>query len=576
MCGILGGNIKHWDYRKGISSLHHRGPDHSRVNEKHGFVLAFARLSIIDLSDSAMQPMSSADGKVSILFNGEIYGYQKLRTDLLRKWKFFSESDTEVILNAYLEYGDRFIDYIDGMFAIAILDEREGTLKLFRDRAGIKPLYYYMEGNDFAFASELKAFYAAQKELRWDIDFTALYDYLFYGYIPEPKSLYKNCYKLMPAHKLVYDIGKRKLLNEAEYWDVKLNLGGRHRKKEKDSLEELKDLIHQSVKEQLVADVPVGTFLSGGIDSSIITYEANTLSPQIETFTIGFDERKYDETYYAQLLIERYKLNAKKKVLHNRDIVAVQEMLKLWYDEPFADTSAYPTYIVSRFAKNDVTVVLTGDGGDELFGGYTRYSLFVEQANKLKINSSFISKFTKVAGLQRVFRDLDIMQYIDSEFDCYLPFIFLSGLEEAEHFKKMWKIEDDYDPTWHLKRFYHKDLPPITRVCYLDFKTYLPGDILTKVDRVSMANSLECRVPFLSRKIIEFAFSLSDAERASANNLKKIMKDAYEKELSRELLYRIKKGFSIPPNYITTARTEKTPITILLLQRYWPELEKDV
>lgn len=576
MCGILGGNIDCWDYSNGIKALHHRGPDSHRVVVKNKMTLAFARLSIIDLSNSAMQPMSSADGKVTIVFNGEIYGYQKLREQLIKKQHFCSESDTEVILNAYMEYGDDFIHHIDGMFAIAILDEREGKIKLFRDRAGIKPLYYYVNGDMFAFSSELKAFNAAKGGMKWDIDYTGVYDYLFYGYIPEPKTLYKNCYKLRPAHKLVYDIRNKKIVCDDEYWKVLINPRKSRQREEKELAEELKELIHQSVQEQLVADVPVGTFLSGGIDSSIITYEANVLSPNIETFTIGFDEKAYDETYYAQILIDKYNLNAKRKILQTSDVSNLKEYLSGWYDEPFADTSAFPTYIVSKFAKEFVTVVLTGDGGDELFGGYSRYRFLAERAHKLKLNSHFLSKVANITGLRDAFYDLDIMQYFDTEFDCYLSHILLTRPEKTIDLKKQWRIDPDYDETWHLKKYYHNDLPLMTRVCYLDFKTYLPGDILTKVDRVSMANSLECRVPFLSKKIIEFAFSLSEEERASAGDLKKILKDAYKTELTEELLYRTKKGFSVPPSYIKTARTEFTPVTRLLLRHYWPNLERGI
>lgn len=559
MCGILGGTNNNWNYKEGIERIRHRGPDAQRIQKFDDVTMAFARLSIIDLSENAMQPMTSQNGDVTIVYNGEIYGYAKLKKCLTQKYQFISDSDTEVILNAYLEYGDEFIDKIDGMFAIAIYDQRTMQLKLYRDRAGIKPLYYYCNNDTFAFASELKAIEAAGQNAKFNIDYTALYDYLFCGYIPAPKTMYKECYKLPPAHCLVYDLKNKKIDTIKKYWKLHVNTAKGKYRKEEVLCDELRSLLSQSVQKQLVADVPVGCFLSGGVDSSIITYESNKYSPDIHTYTIGFKEQRYDESKYADLLVQKYHLNCTTKILKYSDVNMVKNCLRVWYDEPFADTSAYPSYIVSQLAASDVKVVLTGDGGDELFGGYDRYQSFL---------NSFEGKYFDQLKCAPVIRNLST-----AGFNKYLPYVVLIEKNEAEEFRKKWKIDKSYDPYWHLKKYYKKELPMLTRVRYLDFKTYLPGDILTKVDRVSMANSLEARVPFLGREIIEFAFSLSEEECSKSQELKKILKTTYKNIIPDKILFRKKKGFSVPPDYIAAMR-KCTPVTSECFNTNWGDLGK--
>lgn len=568
MCGILGGNNPKWDYEKGIQEIRHRGPDGQQVKHLNAFSMAFARLSIIDLSDHAMQPMTSRDGKVTIVYNGEIYGYVSLKKELGKKYDFVSSSDTEVILNAYLEYGDEFIDKIDGMFAIAIYDQRSMQVKLFRDRVGIKPLYYYYDGYNFAFASELKAITKACTTIGFQIDNTAIYDYLFYQYIPEPKTMYKNCYKLPPAHKLIFNIKAKKIISINKYWKLHVNTAkGRHRKEET-LRDELRALLDQSVREQLVADVPVGTFLSGGIDSSILTYLSNVHSPNIHTFTIGFEDAKYNEAQYARILTEKYNLNCTEKILNSQDIRDINHRLREWYDEPFADTSAYPTFIVSKLAREKVTVVLTGDGGDELFGGYSRYRMYADYMDNKVLDSEILSAIDRKLNISKLLPDGFKMKYFETGLENYFPLAFLATSKSAESYRKKLGIEKDYDIAWYLRKYYKKDLPVLTRLRYLDFKTYLPSDILTKVDRVSMANSLEARVPYLSRKLIEFAFSLTEEECYTADELKKILKCAYQREIPNELLYRRKKGFGVPKDYLKDQR-ENRPITVGILENEW-------
>lgn len=571
MCGILGGNRVEWDYEKGIEEIKHRGPDGQKVIRFEKFAMAFARLSIMDLSEKAMQPMQSSDNQISLIFNGEIYGFQDLRTTLKKKYVFQTTSDTEVILNAYLEYGDSFINKIDGMFAIVIYDRRVEKVKLFRDRAGIKPLYYYFDGVNFAFASEIKALEATCKDIKFEIDNTALYDYLFYQYIPDPKTMYKNMYKLLPAHTLVFDIIKLRIITLERYWKLKVNTSVDRKRKREDINEAVRYLIAKSVKEQMVADVPVGTYLSGGIDSSIITLECSKIRPDIRTFTIGFHEKQYDESKYADLLINKYHINSKKQILDKRYVEQIKGSMASWYDEPFADTSAYPTYVVSELAKKEVTVVLTGDGSDELFGGYRRYSDFSRKIREYPKRSQTLEKMAEYALHKGLIAEELFEKKCLSNMTLCARTLAIASPYRFREFHSKWNIPKDYDPYWYLKKYYKKDIPPITRMRYLDFKTYLPSDILTKVDRTSMAVSLESRVPFLSRDLIEFAFSLSQEECCPKDNLKGILKNAYRGDIPCEILDRVKRGFSVPPNYLLHEKKEVSSYAGVL-KNEWPEL----
>lgn len=574
MCGILGGNIKGWNYKKGIEVIKHRGPDGQMVKDYGICILGFARLAIMDLSEKAMQPLESSDGNVVILFNGEIYGFKKLRNILLKKYDFRTTSDTEVILYAYMEYGDKFIDLIDGMFAIVIYDRRTQQLKLYRDRYGIKPLYYLYQGGKFAFTSELKGFLAAcDDESQFKIDNTAIYDYLAYQYIPEPKSMYKDIYKLEPATYIHYDLKEKKIIKKGEYWKLHVNTKAHGSRKRGEVLEDVRELIRKSVERQMIADVPVGTFLSGGVDSSIVSYECSRINPDIESFSIGFVEKLSDESCYAKAVADKFNIKNKCKRLSIDDIKGVEGMLERLYDEPFADTSAYPTYILSELARRDVKVVLTGDGGDELFGGYERYTIFLNKIKNKNIDNTYAERFiVKFMSEDNCLRKalLDIFM---SESTIYSNLIGMFDENNILNWKKLLGIDKDYDLKWYLHKFYHKELPPMTRIRYLDFKTYLPSDILTKVDRTSMSASLETRIPFLDRKLVEYVFSLTEDECFYDNELKILLKRAYKGILPNEILYRKKKGFSIPDNYIIQATDTKYAT---ILKREWKSVVASV
>lgn len=566
MCGILGGNNFQWNYKRGIECMAHRGPDGIKINSLEDFTLAFARLAIIDLSSNGMQPMFSYDGQVGIVYNGEIYGYQKLRKQLEQKgYQFRSTSDTEVILNAYLEWGEKFITRIDGMFGMAIYDKREGVIRLFRDRAGIKPLYYYYDGMNFGFASELKGIVNMCNTVSLQIDNTAVYDYLNYIYIPAPKTYYKNVYKLLPGHRIIFDIKSKHIIKDSSYWNLNINVNSASERKQSDIIEELKGLIKESVSEQMIADVPVGTFLSGGTDSSIVTYEGYKINPRLECFSMGFTQRNYNELQYARKLVERYHINWNKEVFSRGIFRNYYSLLKDWYDEPFADPSAFPTYMVSKMAKEKVTVILTGDGGDEVFGGYNRHKAMWLKEKEQGPDNLFISYvYSKLHKNGLDYYWMDELTYLLRE---------IGGNPQCSDREQRRRlgIPKDYDTFWKFRQYYFKDLPPMTRVQYLDFKTYLPEDVLTKVDRVSMAVSLEARVPLLSKKLIEFSFSLSEEDRLPNGTLKGLLKKAYEEELGEDLLYRKKMGFSMPYSFF---RKKESPEE-QLLEDFWGRCEKN-
>lgn len=563
MCGILGGSCEQWNYEEGIVSLKHRGPDGRRIERLKDCTLAFVRLAIMDLNERAMQPMHSENRDVWIVYNGEIYNFMSLRKALEKKYVFHTESDTEIILNAYLEYGEDFVEHIDGMFAIAIYDVRSKELKLYRDRMGIKPLYYYFNNGKIAFASELKALESTLTDEVLDLDYTALYDYLFYRYIPTPKTMYKNCFKLPPAYKLVYSFKTNKIRKLEKYWKLHVNTAVAKKKKTEDISEAIRYYIEKSVKEQLVADVPVGTYLSGGIDSSIISYHCQEFQQDIKAFSIGFQDIKYDETKYAELLKNRYAIHFFNRVLGKDDIHSQYGMMKQWYDEPYADTSAYPSYALSKMAREQVTVVLTGDGGDELFGGYPSCQVMKKMAGNVRVDK------IKDRLFQTIYKTEFYPGYKEkgkSLFKIFYESRCADKDKEMEELAHKWDIPKDYDVLWYFKKFYVNDLPPMTRSRYLDFKTYMHDDVLTKVDRVSMAVSLEARIPFLSRELVEYVFSLSEEECCPNMILKGALKEAYENIIPKEILNRKKQGFNVPAKYLGSERKE---ISVSVLKKEW-------
>lgn len=570
MCGIVGGNQKKWDYQAAVDSICHRGPDAKKVINIKKFFLGFVRLSIIDLQDMAMQPMVSDDGNYVIVFNGEIYDYQKIRNELEAKgYIFHTKSDTEVLLNAFVEWKEKMVNHIDGIFATAIMDIREEKIFLFRDRPGVKPLYYFYDGSSFAFASELKAIIRMCTDVRFELDNTALYDYYTYLYIPDPKTMYKNVYKLEPASCLVFDTKQNKIISNYRYWKVCLNTNEGNavsKKKLDEKAEELRYHLNRVIARQVVSDVPVGTFLSGGVDSSIVTAVTKNHIPNVTGYSIGFTDRVYDESKYAEEIARILNVNFKVKKFTRNDYWKLQKEIADLYDEPFADTSAYPTYFVSEFAKNDITVVLTGDGGDELFGGYSRCLYAKDYLNgdrKLlpkKMRMLYMDYENKIS-----FNSLEVETIFKEDIYRIIPLYQFAIKPNRVQLRKQYGIPRDYDDAWHVRRYYHESLPPFTRMRYLDFMTYLPGDILTKVDRASMKVSLEARVPLLDKEMIDFAFSLTQQECNPNGELKGLFKYAYKDVIPLELLNRKKAGFSMPHNYVRGVGCPQE----ILLRKVW-------
>jgi asparagine synthase (glutamine-hydrolysing) len=555
MCGFVGGTDPSWNYAAALASIEHRGPDDGGLHLEAPVRVGFRRLSIIDLDPSANQPMFADDGETWIVFNGEIYGFLALRRELQRLGHTFrTHSDTEVLLRAYVEWGAGFIDHLDGMFAIALWDARDRKLRLYRDRPGIKPLYYYYDGKRLAFASELKAIEAALDPKDLQVDETALYDFLGYRQVPAPKTLYRNCYKLPPAHYIVYDPASGKLQAPVAYWSVPVPDEPRPVSVD-EAAEELRGLLDESVREQMVSDVPLGFFLSGGIDSSVVVASATGLGADVSTFSIGFDSDEKSETPYAREIAGRFGTNHHENILSQSAAGDLLPNLKQWFDEPFADESAMPTYLVSKVARENVTVVLTGDGGDEVFGGYSTYPRF-ERYDRYPslpraMNNALYAlrkPFGRRSAITRLVRVLEFS--FGKGPDLWAG--IMHGLPQAAkgEYRQRFAIPRDYDDWWHYREHWRDDLPLRTRLQLVDFHTFMPGIVLTKVDRTSMAVSLEARVPLLARRIIEFSFSLPEHVRYHDGQLKGLLKYAYKDILPAHILHRRKKGFGIPRYYL--------------------------
>jgi asparagine synthase (glutamine-hydrolysing) len=535
--------------RASLDTLTHRGPDQHNDHIWKNVYIGHRRLSILDLSEEGRQPMITPDSKIAITVNGEIYNYKSIRAQIGEEL-FRSQSDSEIVLHGIRSFGlERLVEKMDGMYACTILDTDQNTLHFIRDRAGIKPLIYARLGDYFVWASELKTIknFANALNLPLTEDNTALYDFLTYRYIPGEKTLYKNVFNLNPAHTLSLNLGSGEQKIK-QYWKLHTS---ENPVDHDQAAETLRRLISDSVQEQMVSDVPVGFFLSGGIDSSILVSQAAKIRSDIATFSIGYDHKAHDETHYAQIVADKFKTKHRKEILSGADAQNLIPLILQWYDQPFGDNSALPTYHVSKFARQNATVALSGDGGDELFGGYrwyNRFALFQKLQQPLKILGAGprLTLARQVpSALQKFALRADLLSHTDP---LELYAMLIDGLPPAltKRQRAALEIPHDYDALWHFRQFYRPELPVRKRMQYLDFHTFLPGDIFTKVDRASMQVSLEARVPFLSRKIIEYAFSLPEDFLYKNGELKGGLKYAFKNELPSEIINRDKKGFSIP------------------------------
>lgn len=553
MCGICGfvskQNITLEQLKKMNDTMYHRGPDDSGeeiFQMKDGYQIGMAqrRLSIMDLSPLGHQPMHSCDKRVSVVFNGEIYNFLELRKELTG-YPFQSSCDTEVIIAAYLKWGIECIHRFNGMFAICLYDRETDEIYLVRDRIGKKPLYYEIEGGNLIFASEIKPLMAREgfsRKIRTEV----LSRFLFQQYINAPDSIFENVYKLEPGSILKFHYGEVKTW---KYWDIKEVY---HKMQEnpvvdyEQAKEELKALLKKAVSSRMIADVPLGAFLSGGYDSSLMTAIAQEHSAEpVKTFSIGFNEDRYNEAAYAKKVADYLGTKHTELYIDEKEMFDLVESIPAYYDEPFADSSQIPTMLVSKLARQDVTVALSGDGGDEFFCGYNIYEN-VRQAQMLDLLGGMTHGMCALPGLKQMrmeeklpFRVRVIAgnrnKETKTQFGAGNYVVRAGKMVLGEGIPCHYPIESTYQVSdWQIRRM------------LLDMDTYLPGDILCKVDRASMKYSLEARCPILDKDVMEYSFRMSHKLKYDKGNKKRILKDIAYDYIPKELLDRPKVGFGVP------------------------------
>jgi asparagine synthase (glutamine-hydrolysing) len=560
MCGICGifepGNKSAIDCAtlKAMSdTIVHRGPDDEGHYSAPGIGLAFRRLSIIDVA-GGHQPLSNEDGTVWITFNGEIYNFDELnRRYLSSGHKFRTRSDTETIVHLYEELGENCFAELRGMFAIALWDARRRRFLLARDRLGKKPLYYAWNGSRLVFASEIKALWPAGGVSK-EMDVEALSDFFSFIYVPAPKTIYRGIRKLRPAHYLVADESG---IREVPYWD--LSFGDTRQMSEGEWCEAFLAEFRLAVKSRLVSDVPLGAFLSGGVDSSSVVALMNEFQPPVTTCSIGFTESSYDEANEAREFASSLGANHFEQTVEPHAIDLIPKLA--WhYDEPFADSSAVPTYYVSQVARRHVTVALSGDGGDESFAGYRRYKL-IHRENQVRSHlPAWLRKgvlgpmgnvYPKLGWAPRVFRAKNTLQSLArNPIDGYFHSISVCPPSMKKNLLSgdVWRRLAGYDSASVLREHYDRAQTDdvLSRIQYVDIKTYLPDDILAKVDRASMANSLEVRCPLLDHKLMELIARMPSSLKLRNGQGKYIFKKALKQVLPESVLTRKKKGFAVP------------------------------
>ncbi len=577
MCGLVGFKSQKGfeklseDLPEAVSCLHSRGPDDSGLffDRDSGVGLGHRRLAVLDLTEAGRQPMASDDGKIHIIHNGEIYNFKEVRKELEEYGhRFRSATDTEVVLKAYIQWGIDCLNHFVGMFAFALWDARERRLFFARDRLGIKPLYYYYKSGIFVLSSELKALMKFRCFER-NVDDETIPLFLHYQYIPAPRSVFRNTFKLLPGH---YGVFEREDLKIRPYWklpevkSVSRNAG----LCEENVLGELDRILTRSVSERLVSDVPLGALLSGGIDSSIVVALMQKLNKSpVRTFSIGFEEQEYDEAPWADKVARYLGTDHTELYVTPNETLDVIPKLPEIYDEPFADPSAIPTFLVSRLARSSVTVALSGDGGDEQFCGYVRYWFADEMSKRFqrlprsfrrllaysacKIPSKFMegsypvwSRFApqrfQVANFPDKWQKFIAMMEANSLLDIYRTTICLWSLKEVHQLTGRVLPESIFEQTFQRSR----GLSVLSRLMGIDQKTYLPDAMLTKVDRASMAVSLEVRVPLLDHRVMEYTLSLPEEYKYRNSGGKYILKKLLARYLPTQFFERPKMGFAVP------------------------------
>ena len=568
MCGITGlfdtrgqRSIDRAALQRMNDSQLHRGPDEGSLYTEPGLGLGHRRLSIIDIA-TGQQPLFNADKTIAIVFNGEIYNYQSLMAELQGLgYAFHTKSDTECIVHAWEAWGERCVDRLRGMFAFALWDRTKQTFFMARDRLGVKPMYYgVMDDGLLAFGSELKsvlAYQSAGVRLKRELDPLAVEEYFALGYVAEPRTIFKQALKLPPATTLLWRRGEP-MPKPKVYWDVRFSLDNPI--SAEDACAELRHRLDESVKLRMIAEVPLGAFLSGGVDSSaVVASMAQVSTEPVNTCSIGFDDPQFNESAFAQTVAERYQTRHHLEVVKSDDFDLIDTLARL-YDEPYADSSAIPTYRVCQLARKRVTVALSGDGGDESFGGYRRYRMHLMEERMRSALPHGVRRpifgllgkvYPKADWAPRVFRAKTTFEGMArSSVEAYFHSVsILRGPMRDELFSARFKTEiAGYDARQvfeqHAARANTDD--PLALIQYLDLKTYLVGDINTKVDRASMAHSLEVREPLMDHPLVEWLATLPSSLKVRGQEGKFLLKKAMEPRLSDDILYRPKMGFAVP------------------------------
>jgi asparagine synthase (glutamine-hydrolysing) len=550
MCGIagiftLGGKpALEEEIRSMCDAMVHRGPDDAGYHVTPTVALGMRRLSIIDL-ETGHQPVHNEDGSVWVVFNGEIYNFRELRTSLEGQGhRFYTETDTEVIVHLYEQYGDRCIEKMRGMFAFAVWDDKQKRLLLGRDRVGVKPLFYAVVDGRLVFGSELKVVLQLpeiERRLNW-----ASVNHLFSTMCtPGAESILEGVHKLKPGHVLTASI--RHGVQIREYWDVVFEPD--YGKSEEFFIERLRELLEESIRLRMIADVPLGAFLSGGIDSStVVATMARLSSKPVKTFSIGFTDPEYNELPYARQVANQFGTEHHELVIEPNVLDVIEDIA--WYlDEPFGDSSAIPMYMVSKLASESVTVVLSGDGGDELFAGYDRY-VVEQRERKYGMVPSVLRKGAGLAGraMREGMKGRNFLMHVALDGQArYLDANMLFRDRDKAHLFQPEVYRQIQDQEWGgLWRGIAPNSHWLSGLQYGDIKSYLPNDILTKVDRMSMAHSIEARDPLLDQKLVEFSATIPPELKLKGKTTKYIFKRAMEGILPNEILYRPKRGFAVP------------------------------
>jgi asparagine synthase (glutamine-hydrolysing) len=546
MCGLAGmyspNGVKRDSLKKMTDAISHRGPDAEGFFVDGSFGLAHRRLSIIDLSSTANQPMQSSCRRYQMVFNGEVYNYQEIAKELDVNLK--TTGDSEVVLEAFAKWGPQMINRLNGMFTIAIFDTSEKKLFLFRDRLGIKPLFLYRQDGVVAFASELKAIVALKSELPLTINRSAIPYFLHLGYIPQPLSIYNEVEKFPSGSWAIIDDNRFKI---ERYWNPNKKISSKVISDEVEAKAQLTDLLKESVKRRLVSDVPFGTFLSGGIDSSLVTALAqNSTSEKLKTFSIGFDDAKHDESGFARKVSEHLDTEHYEYRITEKDALELVADILPQYDEPYADSSAIPTMLVSKMAQQEVTMTLSGDGGDELFHGYGMYNWAERMTNPAVKSLRWPISQILSLGDDRYKRIAKVFDYSSS--DNLQSHIFSQEqyMFSVSELSNLLINKPEGLSLLTLNSTFPRQLTATESQALFDIDFYLKDDLLTKVDRASMKYSLETRVPILDHTVVEFALNLDPALKVKNGVQKHLLKEVLYDFVPKEIFDRPKWGFSIP------------------------------